>query len=81
MRRALCLSLGLLVLSSSARAQDLVAPRVKSLPGIELPKDVDVPDGGIVRVQVRIGVATGLVVVGLKFRFRPGGLTPIFRTS
>ena len=54
MRLALCLCLGLLVLGGTARAQDLVAPRVKSLPGIEVPAGVDVPEGGVVRVQVRI---------------------------
>jgi len=54
MRLALCLCLGLFVLGGTARAQDLVAPRVKSLPGIEVPAGVDVPEGGVVRVQVRI---------------------------
>ncbi|MGB5683352.1 MAG: TonB-dependent receptor [Polyangiales bacterium] len=54
MRRALCLCLGLLVLAGTASAQDLVAPRVKSLPGIEVPPGVEVPEGGLVRVRVRI---------------------------
>ncbi len=55
MRRALCLWLGFLACVGSARAQDLVAPRVKSLPGIEVPKGIDVPESGVVRVQVQIG--------------------------
>ncbi len=54
MRPALCLCLGFLVLAGTAHAQDLVAPRVKSLPGIEVPSGVEVPEGGVVRVQVRI---------------------------
>ena len=54
MRRALCLCLGWLVLTLTAHAQDLVAPRVKSLPGIEVPKDLAVPESGVVRVRVRI---------------------------
>ena len=54
MRCALCLCLGWLVLAGTASAQGLVAPRVKSLPGIEVPSGVDVPEGGVVRVQVRI---------------------------
>lgn len=36
-------------------AQELTAPRVRSLPDIEVPADVDVPETGVVRVQVRIG--------------------------
>lgn len=43
-------------------AQELVAPRVKSLPGIEVPQDVDVPESGVVRVRVRIG-PDGVAVV------------------
>ena len=54
MRVALCLCLGLLFVAGIAHAQDLVAPRVKSLPGIEVPKGVDVPESGVVRVRVRI---------------------------
>jgi hypothetical protein len=54
MRLALCLCLGLLFVAGHAHAQDLVAPRVKSLPGIEVPEDVPVPESGVVRVRVRI---------------------------
>jgi len=54
MRPALWLALGLLFLAGSASGQDLVAPRVKSLPGIEVPEGVQLPDGGVVRVHVRI---------------------------
>ncbi len=43
-----------LVWAVSAQAQDLVAPRVKSLPGIEVPEGVDVPESGVVQVLVRI---------------------------
>ena len=38
----------------SAGAQDLVAPRVKSLPGIEVPAGSDVPGSGVIEVLVRI---------------------------
>jgi len=48
------LVLGVLAWSGGARAQDLVAPRVKSLPGVEVPADVEVPESGVVRVLVRI---------------------------
>ena len=38
----------------SAGAQDLVAPRVKSLPGVEVPAGIEVPESGVVQVRVRI---------------------------
>jgi len=38
----------------SAVAQDLVAPRVKSLPGVEVPAGIEVPESGVVQVFVRI---------------------------
>jgi hypothetical protein len=38
------------------QAQGLVAPRVRSLPDIELPAEVEAPESGRVRVQVRIDV-------------------------
>lgn len=53
-RFGLCLVLGLLVWAGSAQAQELVAPRVKSLPGVEVPAGVDVPESGVVQVLVRI---------------------------
>lgn len=45
-----------------ARGQEIVAPRVRSLPGIEVPPDVEVPESGAVRVRVRIDPdGTGVV--------------------
>ena len=62
MRLALCLCLGFTILAGTAQAQDLVAPRVRSLPGIEVPSGVEVPEAGVVRVQVRIDPdGTGVV--------------------
>jgi len=62
MRPALCLCMGFIILAGTAQAQDLVAPRVKSLPGIEVPSGVGVPEAGVVRVQVRIDPdGTGVV--------------------
>ena len=58
----ICLVLGVLAGGGGARAQDLVAPRVKSLPGMEVPADVEVPESGVVRVLVRIDPdGTGVV--------------------
>lgn len=51
---ALCVLLGFLSIVSTASGQSLVAPRVKSLPGIEVPEGVDIPESGIIRVLVRI---------------------------
>jgi hypothetical protein len=53
-RFGISLALGLCVWTTSAGAQDLVAPRVKSLPGIQVPADIEVPESGVVRVLVRI---------------------------
>jgi hypothetical protein len=53
-RFGLSLALGLCAWAVSAGAQDLVAPRVKSLPGVEVPAGVDVPESGVVQVLVRI---------------------------
>ena len=53
-RFGLCLALGCCVWVAPAAAQDLVAPRVKSLPGAEVPAGVEVPESGVVRVLVRI---------------------------
>ena len=53
-RFGLSLALGLCAWAASAGAQDLVAPRVKSLPGVEVPAGTDVPESGVVRVLVRI---------------------------
>jgi len=39
---------------SVAWAQDLVAPKVESLPAVEVPAGVQVPESGVVRVMVRI---------------------------
>lgn len=50
----LCLVLGSLVWSAMVQAQDVVAPRVESLPGIEVPAGVEVPESGLVQVVVRI---------------------------
>jgi hypothetical protein len=56
------LFIGLLTWSLVVQAQEIVAPRVKSLPGIEVPSGVEVPESGIVRVRVRIGAdGTGVV--------------------
>ncbi|MGB8329741.1 MAG: TonB-dependent receptor [Polyangiales bacterium] len=40
--------------AAPALAQDLVPPTVKSLPGVQVPADVEIPDSGVVRVIVRI---------------------------
>jgi len=53
-RFGLGLTLGLCAWTASVGAQDLVAPRVKSLPGVEVPAGVDVPESGAVQVLVRI---------------------------
>ena len=53
-RFGLGLAFGLCAWAMSAGAQDLVAPRVKSLPGVEVPSGIEVPESGIVRVLVRI---------------------------
>lgn len=45
-----------LLCAGGALAQDLRAPRVRSLPDIELPAGVDVPPSGTVRVRVQIDV-------------------------
>lgn len=50
----LSLALGLSVWAVSAGAQDLVAPKVKSLPGVQVPAGVDLPESGVVQVRVRI---------------------------
>lgn len=36
------------------QAQEVLPPKVKSLPGIEVPPEVEVPESGAVRVRVRI---------------------------
>jgi len=46
--------LGCVSVVSTVAAQDIVAPRVKSLPGIDVPEDVDIPESGVVQVLVRI---------------------------
>jgi hypothetical protein len=53
-RFAVWLALGTCAWAVSAGAQDLVAPRVKSLPGIQVPPGADVPESGVVQVLVRI---------------------------
>jgi hypothetical protein len=61
-RFGLGLALGLCAWTASVGAQDLVAPRVKSLPGVEVPAGVDVPESGVVQVLVRIDPdGTGVV--------------------
>jgi hypothetical protein len=45
---------GLAAFGAEALAQDAVAPKVKSLPGIEVPVGVETPESGLVRVIVRI---------------------------
>ncbi len=54
MRFWLCLILGVVAFSAVARGQDVLPPKVKSLPGIEVPAGVDAPEAGLVRVVVRI---------------------------
>jgi len=54
MRVLLSLILGVWAFGGVALAQDLVAPKVKSLPGIEVPAEVEIPESGLVRVLVRI---------------------------
>ncbi len=54
MRFWLFFGLGFAAFAAVALAQDLVAPRVKSLPGIVVPAGVEMPDSGLVRVLVRI---------------------------
>jgi len=53
-RLGLSLALGLCAWAVSAGAQDLVAPRVKSLPRVEVPAGIEVPESGVVQVWVRI---------------------------
>ncbi len=53
-RFGLGLAFGLCGWAVSAGAQDLVAPRVKSLPGVEVPAGIEVPESGLVQVLVRI---------------------------
>ncbi len=53
-RFGLGLAVGLCAWAASAGAQDLVAPRVKSLPGVEVPAGIEVPESGLVQVLVRI---------------------------
>jgi hypothetical protein len=53
-RFGLSLVLGLCAWAMSAGAQHLVAPRVKSLPGVEVPSGIEVPESGVVQVLVRI---------------------------
>ncbi|MGB8221812.1 MAG: TonB-dependent receptor [Polyangiales bacterium] len=56
------LVLGFLAWRAVALAQDLVPPKVKSLPGVEVPEGVEVPGSGLVRVMVRIDPdGTGVV--------------------
>ena len=54
MRFWLCFILGCAAFAAAARAQDVLAPKVKSLPGIEVPAGVETPESGLVRVMVRI---------------------------
>jgi len=42
--------------TAEVSSQELRAPRVKSLPDVELPKDAEMPESGRIRVRVRIGV-------------------------
>ncbi|MDH3818020.1 MAG: energy transducer TonB, partial [Myxococcales bacterium] len=56
------LTLGLWAWSAPAGAQDLVAPRVRSLPGVQVPAGIEVPESGVVRVRVRIDTGGGAVV-------------------
>ncbi|MFW2389529.1 MAG: energy transducer TonB, partial [Polyangiales bacterium] len=48
------LSFALVLFGGTANAQDAVPPKVRSLPGIELPPDVELPESGLVRVLIRI---------------------------
>lgn len=43
-----------MVWAATVQAQEVVAPKVKSLPGIEVPAGVEVPESGLVQVLVRI---------------------------
>jgi hypothetical protein len=61
-RFGLCLGLLVGLGVDSAQAQDLVAPRVKTLPGIEVPESIGIPESGVVQVLVRIDIdGTGKV--------------------
>ena len=62
MARVLPLVLALLLVTSGVRAQGVVAPRVRSLPDIELPANVEVPESGLVRVRVQIDTEGKAVV-------------------
>jgi hypothetical protein len=46
--------LGALASAWPAEAEDLVAPEVRTLPGVEVPAGTTVPESGVVRVLVRI---------------------------
>lgn len=59
MRLWLGFILGILGFGALASAQDLLPPKVKSLPGIEVPAGVATPESGRVRVLVRIGADGG----------------------
>jgi TonB dependent receptor/TonB-dependent Receptor Plug Domain len=48
------LVMGLFMWAASVLAQDLVAPKVKLLPAVQVPTGVEVPESGVVRVMVRI---------------------------
>ncbi len=61
-RSALGLALSIGVTTSFASAQDAVPPRVKSLPTVEVPEGVEMPEGRKVRLRVRID-AEGRAVV------------------
>jgi len=54
MRFWLCFVLGVAAFTAVARGQDVLPPRVKSLPGIEVPAGVETPESGLVQVLVRI---------------------------
>jgi hypothetical protein len=56
------LSSALLLGVAGVHAQGLTAPRVKSLPDIELPANINVPESGLVRVRVQIDADGGATV-------------------
>jgi len=53
-RLAPCLALSLCAWAGLASAQDLVPPKVKTLPTVEVPPGVEVPTSRVVRLLVRI---------------------------
>lgn len=53
-RVAPCLALSVCAFAGSATAQDLLPPTVKSLPVVEVPPGLEIPESRVVRLRVRV---------------------------